>query len=164
MGAPWCSNNAIFQPLEKRDPQLWPYVHDSRQIPREYLTGNGGVSVRNVTNMRAIAERHFNTSPAQENEDVFFVYFANSDDYPMPRREVSELFSMEDLCLDDSYFHVQLLKVWTQSRFDHGQLEAFENIPFAIHKPHLLFQHLQEHTPDNERTPYDVEKFVEAFM
>jgi hypothetical protein len=90
VGAPW--------PLES---QLWPTLMENITLPREEIAGGGGgLSLRRVETMIAIAEESGHDSPDEEAEDVFFLRSLLLKGHKVAPRTVSHRFAQHLPCPD----------------------------------------------------------------
>jgi len=109
-------------------------LHDTRKIPYDLRVGNGGVSLRNVPAMKSVLRAHLQESMAQENEDVFYVFFLTKDNFRVANLSAAVNFGLEILC-EDIHEHVILMRDFKSVSF----------VPFALHKPFDIIQRLTEH-------------------
>ena len=91
-----------------------------------------------IPSMLDIIEKHGNTSPRQENEDVFIVLSMTTERKSIADASVASAFSLEVLC-GDITTHAAILSDW--ERF----LKTPDDPPrrvYAIHKPYEVFKRL----------------------
>ncbi len=95
IGAPWVPYY-LFHPLNKRDKQ---FIH--RFGNTKLYIGNGGLSLRKISDFREILKTHFILSKMWiQNEDLFYSYVLkkNANKYKMPNIEIAKRFSLETEC------------------------------------------------------------------
>ena len=141
IGPPWChEGNWGYLDPNKRPPEAIAMLHDSRKIPHELRVGNGGVSLRSLPAMKAVLHSHLRDSPAQENEDVFYVLSLRQDNFSVANLSDAVNFGLEVLCKDIRE-HVMLKRVFSSV----PDLESVSFIPFALHKPFDVVKRLDVH-------------------
>jgi len=132
IGPPWCheGNWGYLDPTE-RPPESIQMLHDTRKIPYEMRVGNGGVSIRRVSAMKAVLRSHLGDSTPQENEDVFYVFFLAKDKFRVANLSDAVNFGLEILC-EDVHEHNVLTRDFRSASF----------VPFALHKPFDIIEKL----------------------
>jgi len=139
IGPPWCyeGNWGYLDPAD-RPPESITMLHDTRKIPHDMRVGNGGVSLRSVPAMKTVLDSHLQDSTAQENEDVFYVFFFAKDNFRVANLSDAVKFGLEILC-EDVLEHTMLTRDFHSASF----------VPFALHKPFDIVQRLHvDHAGD----------------
>jgi hypothetical protein len=88
VGAPWHRENEIWSGAQ------------ANLIRASDGVGNGGLSLRRVESMIAVAEEYGADSPDEENEDIFFVVGLLKKGYRIAPRDVAYRFAQEVPCSD----------------------------------------------------------------
>lgn len=110
IGAPWHLRNKGWSRLRQSIPSG---------------VGNGGVSLRSLSAMREISRVYGNSSPALENEDIFFTkHMQKRGAFRLPSRKIAYDFALEVPCVDLEQ---------TKTEASAGRLSRYEPGPLALH-------------------------------
>ena len=175
IGSPWClEGNAGFLSLKDRPKNVWHMLHDTRQIDMNFRVGNGGISLRSFKAIKAIIDQHGGDTPAQENEDVFFVHYLHKDGYQIAGKSDAARFGLECFC-DDIPLHNELVELWfwllEKDNKDYC-MKSLSKYVFFMHKPEIVYLQLADkyvrslHPRDVNEQLFEkmMDVFVEFFM
>ena len=177
IGSPWCmEGNYGFLSIQDRPKNVWHMLHETRKIDSKFRVGNGGISLRSLPAMKSIISQHGQSTPPQENEDVFFVHYLNKDGYRIADKIVASTFGLECFCEDISLHGVLVdLWLWLLERNRNNKdfsVERLSDHVFFMHKPEIVYMQLADKHLDSLH-PWDIDEnlhlemidtFAEFFM
>jgi len=147
LGAPWYDNVCIaerfpiYNQLEEGmfgefcyQKPLWNRSA-SNWMPYSRFYGNGGLSIRNTSEMIRICEQFGNQSPPEEHEDIFFARHLR-DSIEQPPREIAQLFSAETMFSANVHgFHAsyKYITSWQQAKYYDEHIKNLNAICELLH-------------------------------